>query len=136
MRSFVLILFVFVSLNGFCQAQDPETSFDTPAEYPGGEKALIDFIKYNLRVPYQFLQDTSLKKCTVYLKYFTDTLGVMRDIVVAKGCKKCKPCELEALRVAKLIPPWKPATKNGKPAKADAYLPINFNRNQFNKTTK
>jgi hypothetical protein len=50
--------------------------------------------------------------------------GALTGIKVVKGV--ATPLDEEAMRVAGLMPKWKPGTLNGKPVRVRYYLPIRF----------
>jgi len=95
-------------------------------EYTGGERALMDFIKTNLKYP---------AKCAkrgiqgqVRVAFWVSEDGVLEDFVVLQNPHK----ELteEALRVIKLMPKWVPGkNEEDQPIRFRYLLPITFRLN-------
>jgi periplasmic protein TonB len=53
-----------------------------------------------------------------------DKEGNISDIQVIKGIHA--DCDKEAMRVVKMMPPWKPGKQNGRAVKSRFVLPIKF----------
>ncbi|WP_343637553.1 energy transducer TonB [Fluviicola sp.] len=99
---------------------DPVTYVDEPAEFPGGMKALHEFIKDNIDLN---IIDGNAK---VYLKFVVDTDGTISSVSVTKTSEDCESCEKAAIKVVKSMPNWKPGKLNGKEVKSYYRLPINI----------
>jgi protein TonB len=87
--------------------------------FPGGEKAMMKFIKQNLK-----------PICTtgkVYVTFVVDTSGLIKDLKLLRGLSA--PCDSEAVRVINLFPAWKPAKQNGRNVKFLYNFIINFGKN-------
>ena len=52
--------------------------------------------------------------------------GSIKNIEVIKGIPFCSNCEVEARRVADLMPKWKPGKQSGKPVNCYYMLPVKF----------
>jgi len=74
-------------------------SFIRQPKYPGGKKALDEFIRTNLRYPEEALKDRIEGSVTV--KYDVNAFGNISDAVVAHGIGY--GCDEEALRLVKLL---------------------------------
>ena len=91
-------------------------------EFYGGAEALFNFWRENLRYPQEAMERKIEGK--VYVAFRVELDGditnafVLRDI--GGGCGD------EALRVANLMPQWKPAIRHNKPAGETYVLPIIF----------
>lgn len=90
--------------------------------FPGGEKAVYDFIEKNLHYPDSACEADIEGSVVVQFVIEKDgTIGrvlVIRDI--GGGCGK------EAARVVKMMPKWNPAKNNGKPVRFEFSLPVKF----------
>ncbi|MBQ3636206.1 MAG: energy transducer TonB [Bacteroidales bacterium] len=95
---------------------------DVDAEYPGGANSMFSFISSHLSYPrHAWLNNISGR---VFVSFVVDTDGTISDV---EASKKINPAlDAEAVRVVKLMPKWKPATKNGKPVRVSMVVPINF----------
>jgi protein TonB len=90
--------------------------------YPGGIKALKDFIAKNLHYPEE------AKKAgisgIVQVIYLINKEGSVENIKVMKGISP--ECDNEAIRVTHLITGWKPAMQQGKPVNIMVSMPVEF----------
>ena len=91
-------------------------------EFPGGEKALLNFISENIVYP-QSAKDKNISG-RVFLSFVIDKDGSVTDVKVMRGIDK--ECDAEAMRVVKAMPKWKPGMDDGKPVKVSYMLPVNF----------
>lgn len=92
-------------------------------EYPGGEQALYQYLSETISYP-----DTATKngiEGLVKVKFVVDEYGSIADVKTTN-----KPIgfglEEEAVRVIKMMPPWKPGKNDGRPVKVYFQIPIRF----------
>lgn len=90
--------------------QTSESSMDgsqmTYASFPGGEKAMSDYIYSNLRYP---RADSLMgKQGTVWVQFVVKTTGELSDFKIFRSLTL--DCDAEALRVVKSMPKWIPVT--------------------------
>lgn len=95
---------------------------DQMPEFPGGEKALLNFIAENIVYP-QSAKDKNISG-RVFLSFVIDKDGSVTDVKVMRGIDK--ECDAEAMRVVKAMPKWKPGMNEGKPVRVSYMLPISF----------
>jgi TonB family protein len=81
------------------------------AEYPGGEEAMMQFIKEHLRYPASAAKNNIEGRVVVSFRVETD--GTLSDIHVLKGLDPA--CDEEALRVVRLMPKWERRGDNMSP---------------------
>ena len=93
-------------------------------EFNGGVMEMMKFIQKNINYPQAAKENGISGKC--FLSYVILPNGTISNIMVRKGVKGCPACDLEAIRVVKAMPKWKPGTQNGKPVPVFFNLPINF----------
>ncbi|MCQ2300563.1 MAG: energy transducer TonB [Bacteroidales bacterium] len=95
---------------------------DVECEFPGGTKALYTFFADNIHYPEQALKEQIEGK--IYLSLIIEKDGTVSEIKLLRdiggGCGK------EAVRVAKMMPQWKPALVNNKPARSRFNIPFYF----------
>ncbi len=137
MRYFHKHLLLFIILNtpylyckaqGSSQKQDSTSADETPftiveemPQFPGGEEAMINFLRNNLKFP-PLDKNTVLSR--VYINFVVDKNG---DIVHPKIIRGMSGAfDEEALRVIRLMPKWIPGKQNGKQVAVYYNLPINF----------
>lgn len=88
-------------------------------EFPGGEEAMVSFIKKNLRLPADHI------KGSVVVKFDVTESGELSDVKVIKSLRQ--DCDEEALRIIKIMPKWLSGRQNGKDVKVLYFsLPIIF----------
>jgi len=92
--------------------------------YPGGEKAMNDFIKKNLKYP------EAEKKAgiqgTVYVTFVVGWDGIISNVKVLKGIADGTDCNQEAIRVVSVMPKWIAGKQNGWNVDVQSNLKIQF----------
>ena len=78
-------------------------------EFPGGEKAMLDFISKNIRYPNSARENNI--EGTVKLQFVINTVGEITDITVLTAVGG--GCTEEFIRVIKMMPKWIPGKQNG-----------------------
>ena len=102
---------------------DDDKVYDVVEQYPafpGGEKALLDYLRANLRYPAG--QENTQGR--VVVRFVVTKTGEVGDISIIKSLSK--PFDDEAIRVVKSLPTFTPGQLNGKPVAVYYALPINF----------
>ena len=104
-----------------------ETAADVPDDFqppmfPGGEQALMLFLKANVKYPPQAAKRKA--QGTVVMNFVVDKTGKVTEIKVAKSVDIY--LDTEAIRVCKLLPDFYPALQNGEPVSVWFTLPITF----------
>ena len=92
-------------------------------EYPGGEKALSNFVENNINYPQDAVDQNT--EGTVNVSFVVDEQGKVINPVVA-GKSAGRGLDDEAVKVVKQMPAWKPGLVKGKPVKTRLSLPITF----------
>lgn len=106
--------------------EKPVTFVQFMPEFPGGEKALSNYLSRNIRYP-SMASETGVEG-TVFIKFVVGSTGEIRDVEVV-GAKKGAGLEEEAIRVVKKMPNWKPGRQNGQAVAVYFNLPIRFTLN-------
>ncbi|MBA4055045.1 MAG: hypothetical protein C0490_10060 [Marivirga sp.] len=83
---------------------------------------MVKFLQKNMKYP-AVARRMSIEG-SVFVSFVIDKEGVLSDIQVIKGISA--ECDKEALRVIKLMPPWKPGKQNGKAVRCRFVLPVKF----------
>lgn len=97
---------------------------EEPAVFPGGERALFQFLAENIRYP---LKERACFSGRVYVRFVILETGEVSEIEIVRGSHPA--LDKEALRVIGLLPNWKPANLRGKAIKTTMALPIRFTIN-------
>jgi protein TonB len=92
------------------------------AEYEGGMKALYQFLALKLKYP--AIARSSGIEGKVWVSFFVDKVGILKDIVVTKGIGG--GCDAEAIRVVSALSKWKPGTVRGQLVNMKYVLPVHF----------
>jgi len=90
--------------------------------FPGGEKALMEFIYENIRYPEEARQAGIEGR--VVIRFCVNYNGAVDRVSVIKGVHPL--LDNEAIRVVSLLPPWEPGKQGGKPVNVWYSVPINF----------
>jgi TonB family protein len=95
---------------------------DQMPQFPGGDKALVDYLKKNIKYPADAKQNKT--QGTVYVNFIISKKGNVLYPYVTHGIGKT--CNAEALRVIKSMPAWQPGKLKGKPVLVRYNLPVRF----------
>ena len=82
--------------------------FETPPQFPGGDVALMEFLKKEVRQP----DEAKDVKGRVVIGVIVETSGELTHFKVARSVHPA--LDKEALRVAKMMPKWIPGSICGK----------------------
>ena len=91
-------------------------------EFPGGTKAMLDFISKNIQYPKIARKNGVQGK--VIVKVVIDKDGSVTQPTLMRSIDS--DLDKEALRIAKLMPKWKPGTQRGKAMKVEYTFPVIF----------
>ena len=103
------------------EGSDVPDGFEPPM-FPGGERALMEFLKDNVKYPPQAAKRKTQGR--VVMTFVVDKTGKVTEIKVAKSVDIY--LDTEATRVCKLLPDFIPARQNGEPVSVWFTLPITF----------
>jgi TonB family protein len=119
----LLILIIFLSTCTIAQSNDnPIVNPEIMPQFPGGQNAMFEYLKLNIKYPsYEKENNISGK---VYVYFVIDTTGrpVDAKIVVSRS----RGIDQEALRVISEMPKWSIGMQGGKKVKVCFTIPINF----------
>lgn len=96
--------------------------------YPGGEVALLDFLKSNIKYPEVVMEEKIEGK--VILRFIVSSDGNTEGISVLKGIHPL--LDAEAIRVVSSIKGWSPGVTSGKPVNCWYMIPVDFAVPQIN----
>lgn len=95
---------------------------EEPAEFPGGDRALLNYL--NSHVNYPVIAQENGIEGKVYLKFVIDEQGNVTNAQIARGVDSS--LDAEALRVINSLPRFKPGKQRGRPVKVYYSSVINF----------
>jgi protein TonB len=108
-------------------AKQIDTDLDKTPDFPGGDSALFQFINDNIILPPIIKNDTTFSEETVYIQFYIDTTGLIKNVIPYRSEKKGNPILIdEAIRIVEMMPKWIPGTKNGKKVMVGYMLPFKF----------
>ena len=93
-------------------------------EFPGGMKEMVNFLNKNLIYPQEMLENGIEGK--IYVQFTVTKTGEIKDAVVVRGINGLN---VEALRLVKQMPNWKPGSNDGKLVDVKMIIPIHFSLN-------
>ena len=91
-------------------------------EFPGGEKAMMDFVAKNVQYPKEAMEKEISGR--VLVGFIVEKDGSISETEIAKGIGG--GCDEEAVRVVKAMPKWKPGIQKGKPVRVHFTMPFTF----------
>lgn len=95
---------------------------EQPAEFPGGQAALMKWLSNNIRYP-EAAQANDIQG-RVIVQFVVEKDGSIGQATIAKGVDK--DLDKEALRVVKKMPKWQPGKNNGVAVRSYFTLPVTF----------
>lgn len=107
--------------------EEKETIYTNVEEDPvpeGGWGAFAAHIQKNYQYPQIALEDGISGK--VYVRFQVSSTGKISEVSVARPIAGCPECNKEAVRVVKLLPPWKPGKVGGKNVSSWYNVPIDL----------
>ena len=107
------------------QDQAKEDAFDVVEEmpeFPGGPKALMDYLMTNVKYP-KTAFDANIQG-RVIAQFVVDKEGSVRDAHIVKSVDPA--LDAEALRVINNMPKWRPGRQNGKVVNVKYTIPVSF----------
>ena len=91
-------------------------------QFPGGDQAMMEYLKKNLRYPIVARENEVQGR--VIVRFVVNEDGKVSDVVIMRDIGS--GCGQEAVRVVKMMPKWLPGKQNGKPVKTYFTLPVTF----------
>lgn len=102
--------------------QEPEHVFSAVEEMPVFNGDLIQWLSENVRYPETAAENAIQGR--VIVQFVVEKDGRISNVTVARGVDK--DLDLEAVRVVKTMPRWKPGKNGGTPVRCQYVLPVVF----------
>lgn len=102
----------------------PYTIVEEMPEFPGGDPAMMDYIRNNIKYP-----KAEKKKGisgTTYVTFVVERDGSLSNVRTLRGVPKGEALDQEAVRVVESMPRWKPGMQGGKTVRTQFNLPIKY----------
>jgi periplasmic protein TonB len=90
--------------------------------FPGGDDAMLKYIKENFKYPLISKENNMDGK--VYVCFVVNENGKVVQVEILRGIDKY--IDKEAIRVVESLPTWSPGKQNGVPVKVKLIIPINL----------
>ena len=90
--------------------------------YPGGEKALLEYVAKNIKYP-QIARETGIQG-RVFVGFVVEPDGSVSNVKILRGIGG--GCDEEAMRVIKSLPKWKPGKQRGRAVRVSYQIPVVF----------
>lgn len=107
-------------------------SVEKVAEYPGGQKAMMQFLVENVKYPENAMKNDIQGR--VVVKFIVTKKGKIKDVTVLKPVDP--ELDKEAIRVVESMPDWIPAQNDGKAVDSYFHLPVSFKLRSFDDEAK
>ena len=91
-------------------------------EFPGGDRAMMDFVKDNIQYPAE-AKEKGIKGL-LYVNFIVEPDGSLSSIKVLKGVGG--GCDEEAIRIVESMPKFKPGMQNGEAVRVSYTIPVIF----------
>ena len=92
-------------------------------EFPGGQNALLNFLKENVHYPEDALKEGKEGRAICQFVVNPDSTLSDFEVVRSSGDERL---DAEAIRVLKSMPNWRPCSQRGKPINMKYTVPVNF----------
>ena len=123
MKKLLFLLVLLISAVAVAQEGQTNQQVDQgDATYPGGQKAMDQYINDNMQYPQESIDKGEEGVISVMLTVNAD--GSITNVFA--GQNDFPLLAAEAVRLVKAMPNWVPAKINGTPIKQQVYTPINF----------
>ena len=100
------------------------SSADVMPSFPGGDDALMKYLKKNLKYP--VAAKTSNIQGKVFVAFVVNADGKVTDVTLLKKDKVGGGCDEEAIRIIQAMPAWTPGKLDGKNIPVQLNLPVQF----------
>jgi protein TonB len=95
---------------------------ETQPSFPGGEKALYEFLYDNLKYP-EIAREAKIQG-PVYVSFIVWNDGSVREVSILRGIGG--GCDEEALRVVEMMPRWNPGLQRTMPVNVQMAMTVKF----------
>jgi len=104
------------------ESDEIHTIYDELPEFPEGETTLNEFIANNLEYP-ELAKENDIEG-RVYVRFEVTKIGNIEKVSIVRGVDKV--IDVEAIKVVKKLPRFKPGKIKGEPVNVWFTVPVNF----------
>lgn len=130
-KAFLLFLLIpLIKISSAQNGENPlpyvhqESKFDTAPRFPGGPEAMMKYFQDSIHYPEP--EKTKGIQGEVFVKFDVTEEGRVVNVQLVNGVPGGPNFAKEAVRIMESMPAWIPASKNGKPVKAEYTLSVPF----------
>ena len=119
------LLILAEGLSELGKAADADTVYnivEEMPEFPGGEKAMMQFVSGNIKYPEE-AKDKGIEG-RVFVSFVVEKDGSVNEVKLQRGIGG--GCDEEAIRVVKAMPKWKPGKQKGEFVRVNYQMPFFF----------
>ncbi len=91
-------------------------------QFPGGAVAFMKWLTNNLHYPKK--AQTLKREGRVVAQFYVEKDGTITGLSITQSLSK--ECDIEVMRVLRLMPNWKPGVQNGQPCRTKISIPVVF----------
>lgn len=95
-------------------------------QFPGGDKAMMDYFVQNIKYPENIKNDTQLSSKVIAFRFVVEKDGGISNIEVLNPAGFDERLVAEGIRAIGAMPKWTPGMKDGAPERVYFTLPIRF----------
>ena len=103
-------------------ASEDSSLMETSPEFPGGDEALMAYLRKNMKYPKDAMANAIQGK--VLVEFVVEKDGSISNVKVVRSVDVL--LDKEAVRVTQNMPKWKPGTQNGEPVRVRMTYPLTF----------
>lgn len=107
------------------QDEIPVQTTEFLPEFPGGQAALLAFLRRNVNYPIA-AQESGIQG-RVIIQFVVNRDGSVTDPIVLRSVHPV--LDREAIRVVSSMPRWRPGMRDGRPVRASYAIPVSFKLN-------
>ena len=106
---------------------------DQQPEFPGGMRALMDYLKKVIRYPKECVENRNEGKA--FVRFIVEKNGKIKKVELARSSGNSL-LDKEAIRVVKKMPRWNPGTIYNKPEGMAVTIPVEFRLDTIDKVVE
>lgn len=126
----LLLILLYWLTSSFAYAQTTEvthTETDTHAQFPGGMKALSQYLTTEIVYPAEARENCI--EGNVFARFSVSKEGFIGKVIILKGLGF--GCNEEVTKVLEAMPAWKPSKKDGQAIDTFVIIPVQFRLTNF-----
>jgi periplasmic protein TonB len=121
LKSLLFLFLPFLPIAGFSQEADSVYKYvDVPPSFPGGSSATLKWIRENIRIPQQALDEGFTGR--IAASFIVEKDGTITHVEIRKTSSP--ELDLQLKKTFESMPKWIPAQHNGQIVRSEFHLPV------------